>query len=539
MGTKNCPETPRQKMINMMYLVLLAMMALNVASEVLDAFRVVDSSLMQTFKSVDSKNEQIYASFAQAYEENPQKVREWKEKSDQVKALTDSLNLKITRLKEELVMKSKGTNLTEKGEVFNSHGKQSFILNAKGDTLLIKKDDELNVPSEIMIRLGKAKDLKTDIIALKEAFLALLDEDSPIRATIEQELETSAPKSTLKEGAADKRTWEIEHFDNKPLIAVITLLSKMQIDIQNAESNILSYLYSQIDASSFKFNKLGARVIAKSSYVLEGDVYRAEVFLAAEDTTQQPIILVNNKPLKIVDGKGIYEVPATSSGNFEWGGIIKYRTPEGGYNTYDFTEEYQVSKPSVTISPTKMNVFYMGVPNPVSISVPGVPSDNLEVSISNGRIEKNGKDYIVRPKAEDINGRNTKVSVNANFDGQKRFMGSMDFRVKQVPDPEATIAEKSSGVIRKEDLLAEDGIFAALKDFDFDLKFVVTQFDITFTGAGGYNNTWSSTSNRFTNDQRDQFRQLAPGSIIYIDNIFAHGDDGTDRELSPISFKIR
>ena len=313
----------------------------------------------------------------------------------------------------------------------------------------------------------------------------------------------------------------------------------MQIDIQNAESNILSYLYSQIDASSFKFNKLGARVIAKSSYVLEGDVYRAEVFLAAEDTTQQPIVLVNNKPLKIVDGKGIYEVPATSSGNFEWEGIIKYRTPEGAYNTYKFTEEYQVSKPSVTISPTKMNVFYMGVPNPVSISVPGVPSENLEVSISNGRIEKNGKDYIVRPKAEDINGRNTKVSVNANFDGQKRFMGSMDFRVKQVPDPEATIAEKSSGVIRKEDLLAEDGIFAALKDFDFDLKFVVTQFDITFTGAGGYNNTWSSTSNRFTNDQRDQFRQLAPGSIIYIDNIFAHGDDGTDRELSPISFKIR
>lgn len=539
MGTKNCPETPRQKMINMMYLVLLAMMALNVASEVLDAFRVVDSSLMQTFKSVDSKNEQIYASFAQAYEENPQKVREWKEKSDQVKALTDSLNLKITRLKEELVMKSKGTNLTEEGEVFDSHGEQSFILNAKGDTLLIKKDDELNVPSEIMIRLGRAEDLKTDIIALKEAFLALLDEDSPIRATIEQELDTSDPKSTLKEGAADKRTWEIEHFDNKPLIAVITLLSKMQIDIQNAESNILSFLYSQIDASSFKFNKLGARVIAKSSYVLEGDVYRAEVFLAAEDTTQQPIILVNNKPLKIVDGKGIYEVPATSSGNFEWGGIIKYRTPEGGYNTYDFTEEYQVSKPSVTISPTKMNVFYMGVPNPVSISVPGVPSENLEVSISNGRIEKNGKDYIVRPKAEDINGRNTKVSVNANFDGQKRFMGSMDFRVKQVPDPEATIAGKSSGVIRKEDLLAEDGIFAALKDFDFDLKFVVTQFDITFTGAGGYNNTWSSTSNRFSNDQRAQFNQLAPGAIIYIDNILAHGDDGTDRELSPISFKIR
>ena len=538
MGTKNCPETPRQKMINMMYLVLLAMMALNVASEVLDAFRVVDSSLMQTLKSVDLKNDQLYASFAQAYEENPAKVQEWKAKSDQVKSLADSLMLKITNLKEELVLESGGTNIADEDLSFDGNSEKSFVINAQGDTIVLKKDDELNVPSEIMIRLKKAEDLKADIIKVKEAFLSILEEDSPIRATIMQELNTSDPKVTLKEGA-EKRTWEIEHFDSKPLIAVITLLSKIQIDVQNAESNILSYLYSQIDASSFKFNKLGARVIAKSSYVLEGDVYKAEVFLAAEDTTQHPVILVNGNPLKIVDGKGIYEVPATSSGTFKWGGIIKYKTPDGNFKNYDFEEEYQVSKPSVTISPTKMNVFYMGVPNPISVSVPGVPSENLEVSLTNGRIEKNGKDFLVYPKAEDLTGKRTKVSVNANFEGKTRFMGSMVFRVKQVPDPIATIAGKAGGVIRKEDLLSEDGIFAALVDFDFDLKFTVTQFDITFSGAGGYNRTWSSESNRFTGEQQTQFNALTTGSIIYIDNIVAHGDDGTDRPLTPISFKIR
>ena len=538
MGTKNCPETPRQKMINMMYLVLLAMMALNVASEVLDAFRVVDSSLMQTLKSVDLKNDQIYASFSQAFEENPTKVQEWKEKSDRVKTLSDNLINKITDIKEELVIKSGGTNVSAEGVKFKSNGEKSFIINTKGDTIIIKKDDELNFPSEIMIRLGRAKELRVAIEELKTAFLELIDDDSPVRATIMQELDTSDPKVTIKEGA-EKKTWEIEHFESKPLIAVITLLSKIQIDVQNAESNILSYLYSQIDASSFKFNKLGARVIAKTSYVLEGDVYRAEVFLAAEDTTQQPEILINNRPLKVVDGKGIYEATATTPGTFTWGGIIKYRTPEGNFNTYKFEEEYQVSKPSVTISPIKMNVFYMGVPNPVSVSVPGVPSENLEVTVTNGRIEKSGKDYIVYPKAEDINGRNTKVSVNATTGGQKRFMGAMDFRVKQVPDPLATIAGQSGGVIRKEDLLAEGGIFADLVDFDFDLKFKVTQFDVTLTGAGGYTNTWSSKTNKFTNEQRTQFNSLAPGSIIYIDNILAHGDDGSDRELSPISFKIR
>lgn len=538
MGTKNCPETPRQKMINMMYLVLLAIMALNVASEVLDAFRVVDTSLMQTLKSVDSKNDQIYAAFAQAYEENPAKVKKWKDESDRVKALSDSLTKTIINLKEELVLKSGGTNIADEGAFFDGNSERSFVVNYQGDTIVIKKDDELNVPSEIMIRLKKAEVLKAKIDSLRSDFLRLVDKDSPVGKTIMQELDTSDPKVTLKEGA-EKRTWEIQHFDSKPLIAVITLLSKIQIDVQNAESNVLTYLYGQIDASSFKFNRLGATVIAKTSYVLEGDVYKAQVFLTAEDTTQQPEILVNNKPLKIVDGKGIYEVPATNTGTFKWGGIIKYKTPEGNYNTYPFEEEYQVSKPSVTISPIKMNVFYMGVANPVSVSVPGVPSENLQVSMTNGKIEKNGKEYVVFPKAEDINGKKTKVSVNADFDGKTRFIGSMDFRVKQVPDPIATIGGKSGGVLRKEDLLAEDGIFAALVDFDFDLKFKVTRFDITFTGAGGYNNTWSSKSNRFTDDQRAQFNNLTQGSIIYIDNIFAHGDDGTDRELSPISFKIR
>ena len=537
MGVKNCPETPRQKMINMMYLVLLAMMALNVASEVLDAFRVVDSSLIQTLNSVDLKNEQLYSSFAKAYAENPAKVQEWKVKSDRVKTETDTLINKITNLKEELVLKARGTNIAKKeGASFKEN--KSFIVNVEGDTILIKKDDELNVPSALMIRLKRASQLKEDITSYKEFLLTLLPEGSPIRETVMQELDTPDPPVKLKEGG-DRKTWEIEHFENKPIIAVITLLSKLQIDIQNAEANVLSYLYGQIDAGSFKFNKLGARVIANSSYVLEGDVYKAEVFLAAEDTTQQPEIFVNNQSLKIVDGKGIYEVRANASGTFKWGGIIKYKTPEGDFNTYPFEGEYQVSKPSVTISPTKMNVFYLGVPNPVSISVPGVPSDNLQISMTNGRIEKSNTDYIVHPEQPDINGRNTRVLVKADFNGEIRDMGSMVFRVKEVPDPLATVAGQNGGILRKEDLLAEQAIFADMIDFDFELNFTVTSFDITFTGAGGYVNVYSSRSNLFTADQQAQFEALTTGSIIYIDKIFVRGDDGSTRELSPVSFKIR
>jgi len=538
MSTKNCPETPRQKMINMMYLVLTALLALNVASEVLESFRIVDASLTQTLNNVNRKNEQIYSAFDAAFIENPTKVKEWKDKSDQVRQKTSELITKIKDLKEELVLASGGIPIANAGPDFFLATDQPIIVNSSGDTILIKKEDDLNTPSEIMIQKKKATDLRNNINDFRESLVTYLDEDSPMRENIIKMLDTSDPKINLREGG-EKKSWESLHFESKPLIAVITLLSKMQIDIQNAETNIISSLYSQIDAASFKFNRLGARILASSTYVLEGDQFEAEIFLAAEDTTQQPEIFVGNTKLTMRDGKGIYKATASQVGTFKWGGLIKYKTPEGNINSYPFEGEYQVGRPSVTISPTKMNVFYLGVANPIKVSVPGVASENLDVSVSNGRIEKNGDDYFVYPTKVDVQGKSTAISVMARFNGEKRSMGSMAFRVKEVPDPIATIGAKNGGTIRKEDILAEDGIFADLKDFDFDLKFKVTMFNVNLSGAGGYERLYKSTSNKFTTEQRDQFAKLTQGSLIYIDNIMAKGDDGTTRQLAPISFKIR
>jgi len=537
MGTKNCPETARQKMINMMYLVLLAMMAMNVAAEVLDSFRVVDSSLVQTYSTLEKKSDQQYSAFEAAYEMNQSKVGPWLDLAKEVKSKVDSVQKLIFNIKEDIVLRGGGEKIADIEDFVYDPGR-SYVTNYQGDSILIKKDDELNVPSEVMIRLKRGAELRNAISHLREDLAAMVGEDTPIRASIIQELATPDPKRNLKEGG-ENQTWESQNFEHKPMIAVITLLSKMQIDVKNTETNLMNHLYSQIDASSFKFNKLSPVVIPKSSYVLEGDKYHAEVFLAAEDTTQQPKVFVNGKLLPLKGGKGIFEVPAGNAGTHDWKGEIHFQNPDGGTNIYKFNEEFQVGKPSVTISPTKMNVFYLNIPNPISVSVPGVPSENLKVNITNGKIERREDGLYVFPAKEDIAGKNTQVIVDATIDGKDRKMGAMTFRVKRVPDPVAQIAEKNGGVLRKEDLLAEQGIFAALIDFDFDLKFKVTQFDVTITGSGGFNNTWTSKSNMFSSDMRQQFNTLQPGSIIYFDNIMAHGDDKTDRNLAPISFKIR
>ena len=538
MSSKNCPESTRQKMINMMYLVLTAMLALNVASEVLESFRIVDASLTQTLNNIKRKNDQIYGAFDAAYISNPAKVKEWKDKADQVNKRTTDLITQIKDLKEQLVLASGGISLKQaQAEGGSLASGEPIIVNSKGDTILIKKEDDLNTPSEIMIQKKKASELKNNINEYRDFLASFMEKGSPLSENIIKQLDTTDPKINLKEGG-EKKSWESLHFESKPLIAVITLLSKMQIDIENAETNVISSLFSQIDAASFKFNRLGARILATSTYVLQGDQFEAEIFLAAEDTTQQPEIFVGNTKLTLKDGKGIYKVPASQVGTFKWGGLIKYKNPEGNINSYPFQGEYQVGKPSATVSPTKMNVMYIGIANPIKVSVPGAASENLVVTINNGRIEKAGDDYLAYPSKLDATGKNTTISVSARSGSELRPMGSMDFRVKEVPPPLATIGGKNGGNLKKEELLAEDGLFADLKDFDFDLKFKVTQFDVNISGT--YVKTYSSKDNKFTSEQKDQFGKLTQGSIIFIDNIMAKGDDGQPaRPLSPISFKIR
>ncbi len=532
MGAKNCPETPRQKMINMMYIVLTAMLALNVASEVLEAFRLIDSSLIHTLNAVDMKNKQIYTSFEQAYIENPAKVQEWKQKADQVQSITKKLDDYISNLKKELVIYSG----SEKISAEYPYKPGSFILvTQEGDSLEIKKQDDLNGTSEFMIKQKKAEELKAKIIEYKNELVSVLGEDEPdLKETILRALETPDPTGT---GARDKKTWESLHFENTPMAAILTVLSKTQIDVKNSESNVLNYLFSQIDAGSFKFNKLGARVIANSNIVFQGEPYEAEVFLAAEDTTQQPEIFINGRPAEVKEGKAMYKVSTSEPGIFKWNGLIKYKTPDGVFKDYKFEQTYQVTKPSITMSATKMNVFYRGIDNPFDISG-GIPKEDLEIEMENGKWTKSGDSYLIRPTDLDEQGKKTKITVFATVNGTRKIVGTSFWRVKKVPDPIGQVGGKSGGDIRKEVLTIQDGVLAVLEDFDFDFKYKVSEFELQ-TSSGGYTDIKKSKSNRFTPEQKEMLKRVQLESFVYIGSIKAVGDDGSTRDLPPITFKVK
>lgn len=510
-------------MIGMMYLVLTALLALNVSKEILNAFVLVQAGLDRTTENFDKKNQSTYAQFDKAAAEF-EKAKPWQQKAQEVKKRSDDLIKLIEDLKVKIVQTADGP---------------------EGKVEDIESKDNQDIAPQIMMVDGKGDELREEMKKYREFLVShIKPSDEQLRKSIESNLSTEDPEPSEEDHSIE--TWVTQYFQGLPLIASITMMSKMENDIRNCEADIINYLLTEIDAGSFKFNKLEGMVISPSSYVVQGDTFRAQVFVAAFDSTQDPNILVQYagkdssklaEPVKlnVKNGKGVYKVPANAEGFYKWGGVINIKKPDGSEMPFRFTHEYQVAKPSLVVSADKMNVFYIGVDNPVSISVPGMAPDALTASISQGSISKKGNSYVVRVKT---NGK-ASINVTANINGEKKPMGKAEFRVKRVPDPVAKIGGKTGDDnISKSVLSVQPGLAADMENFDFDLKFMVTGFEMVITGKGLDPIPKKSDSYALTPEMKKMLRGVVKGNKVYFQNIRAKGPDGTTRKLSPIALEI-
>ncbi len=526
--------SPRQKMIGMMYLVLTAMLALNVSKEAVEAFKKVDKGLTQTIANYTLKNDVIYRDFDRAAAENPAKAGKYKTAAYQVKERAEEAFNYIQGLKIEIIKKAE---------------KDPETPAVKGNEVIIeevKRIDDTNVPSEILIGAnenGKANDLKALLAEYRQFLISTLDGKNP---TIEEALKTSINTSDAKNKDGVTERWENLNFQTLPLVAVICILSEYQLSVRNAETEVLNYLYSQIDASSFKFTKLGATVIpVTSNYVTVGSDYEARVFISATDTTQFPEITVGDTKLLLDEtGKGIYKIRATSTGPKKWGGIIALKAPDGTIKSYPFDASYVVGEPNVIVSPTAMNVMYNGIPNPIDVSVPGVSPDKLKIKVVNGTFStekvKNSKGenfkgaWAVRPNAV---GQNVQIIVTADINGKPVQYAPYEFRVKSIPNPVAIFGGKSTGFISRADALAQQGVFAIMPDFDFELNYTVTGFTVFYTDKG-MDIEETCTGSNLTQKQKNALNGLTRGKNLMIKDIKAIGPDNKPRDLNSIILKI-
>ena len=505
-------------MINLMYIVLLAMLALNVSTEVLQGFAVVQESLDRTTRNASSENEAIYGSFKDQMAANPEKVREWFAKATQVRDMSDSLYNFAEALKVAIVKEADGPD----GDVHN-----------------IDNTDNIDAAGTVMLSPigGKGRKLYNAINSYRDRILTYVT-DPRQREIIMSNLSTKVPRHKNNLG----KNWQEYMFENMPVAAAVTLLAKLQNDVRYAEGEVLHTLVSNIDMKDIRVNKLAAFVVPEKTTLYPGERFMANIVMAAVDTTQQPEIYVNGARVNTHNGQ--YSFTAGGVGEHQFSGYILMRNARGDVLRRNFLQKYSVIPVpgGATIAADLMNVLYAGYSNPMSVSVPGVPQNGVSVSMTGGRlIAKGAGRYVAVPSAV---GHDVTFRVTARDGDKTRSFPPFTFKVRKLPDPTPYIAlgtdRYKGGNLTKAGLMGASTLNAAIDDGILDIQFRVTGFSTVFYDNMGNAVQMASQGNAFTERMREQFRRLSRGRRFYITEVHAVGPDGVTRTLpGAMEVKVR
>ena len=410
------------------------------------------------------------------------------------------------------------------------------------DVSNIRNRDNLDAASEVMLTAtgGKGKALRARIDQYRQFAISFL-EDPEKRKNLETALSTTPPK--LANHDISKHTWEETMFENMPCIAAVTLLTKLQNDVRYAEGEVLNQMLTNVDLGDLRVNLVNAFVVPESRIVMRGTRYKAQIVLAAIDTTQRPTVYVNGG--RLANANGIYEVGTGKAGNYDYSGWIEVLGRDGSVTRRDFKSSYTVIDPLATVSATMMNVLYAGINNPISIAVPGVPQNSISATMTNGTLTKSGDGWIAHPSKV---GAECVITVTAEMDGQRTNVGGTTFRVRKLPDPTPFITYKDTNgqpmrykggkPFNKALLMAAGGLGAAIDDDILNIDFKVVSFECVFVDAMGDYHPEVSNGSNFSERQKERIKRLQHGKRFYIRGVKATGPDGITREISPIEVII-
>ncbi len=544
---------PRQKMIGMMYLVLTALLAINVSSSILEAFVAINEGMEETTETFDKKNGLLYSLFDRAAAESPA-AKPYADKANQVKKMSDEMFEYLEGIKTTLIREVDKVpqEVADTISLDNVSAKDNY----DDPSRILGVSDPANPSPTANFEDIAATVIQEKLEKFRSDLLGLFDGDA------KEEVDNNLPLrfKEVKDAEGNPLPWAVGTFYHKPLAAVISLLSKLQADVRTAEAEVLSKLYENIDAGSVSFNKVEGFAYAKRAYVMEGDTFKAEIFTAAYDDRVNPEIYIGKYDSALVakgetdinkvmigtkgedwgdgdwfqlkdvkGGKGYLKIKE-SIGQHEFSGIIKVKTKKGP-KLFPFKSMFEVAKPSVTVAATKMNVFYIGVDNPVSISAP-VPPDKIQASGLG--IRKKGSEWIVKPKKP---GKGT-IVVSAEIDGKKVTLGKAEFRIKRIPDPKAYVGKVTgSGTIKKSSLKNVPGVFAKMENFDFDVKPKIKSF-VFSTVKNGEIVEVKVNGSKFNSKCKSLIGSARRNSKIYIEKIKVKMPDGSTREISPVNLKV-
>ncbi len=547
-------ETPRQKMIGMLYLVLTALLALNVSKDILDAFLVVNEGMVSTNVRFESKVATVYSRFESQYNLNPGKVGEYWEKAKELRLRSQQLIHYLDSVQLEVVSRSERKSHEEVKSLYYAKVQLPDFRNQGDlrdrdflDLSLVPSRDKYDEATNYMIgpnKNGEAYTMAKKIEEYRQFVLGIVGENNADKIGLNTH-------EKFKDASGVTQDWMYYNFYHTILAANVTILNKIVTEVQSAEFDAVNRLFENITEKDYKFDRLSAEVIPNSTYILKGQNYEATVILTAYDSKTQSEVKIVRGASAINDGNiggaqvfksenGVVRLsfPGQTEGPQRYAGVIEVRDPlTQELKRHPFDAQYIVAPPSLTVAPLKMNILYSGLKNPISISAPGIPNEQIVPSISKGKIIRNanGNWDVEVPAGE----RTTTISAAANVDGKSLPLGSFEFRIKRVPDPIAKIADLTDGTIDKNRLLASRAIIPEMVDFDFEgFHFEIVSYELSTYRGTELQRTGTVRGNVFNDAVSNLIKNAGRGQRLYFERIQAKGPDGTMRTLNPINLEI-
>jgi len=512
-------------MINIMYLVLTAMLALNVSAEIFNAFKIVDKGLVKSNTALDQSNSAIIPAIMDGAKKK-ESLATYAERIEPARQLSTQMNADIEKVMTDMIDATKGWVIDDE-------------TGAQTDDLLGKKN--MDITTRYLVEEGNGAKLKAALLAYKDQIMELVD--STDRADFEKNVAVNIDDKTWQEKG--KASWSHMNFDHMPLQATLPIFRKYQNDVKSTESSFLNYLAGKVgtttDVVLDKFTVVSA---PEKSYVIKGEKFKTDVFLSAfagADSKTGISISVNGRSLP-VNGEGIatFEQTAGSVGIKTFNAVASIKNPvTDEVQTFKKTFEYEVGERSVSVSAAKMNVFYIGVDNPVEVSAAGVSSGQIKVSAGGAggaKIKKNGDGtFTVNVSRPTKKGEFAKINVSA-----PGLNASKDFRVKRIPDPIAKLSKKAGGSMGAGPFKAQTGVYADLQNFDFDARCTISGYRVVRVAKRQDPEFSVNPGTKYSGKSQAIINKAKPGDTYYFENVKCKcPGDAAARELNTMVFNIK
>ena len=461
--------SPRQRMINMMYLIFIAMMAMNMSKEVLSAFGLLNERLTESNNAADSRNTAFLENLTTKAAEQPEQYSSVKAKADQIAVISDEFDTYIEGMKNDMMSKIKPEDT------------QNYEVQDRADHLdqkLFNGDKFTPAGQEFLDQINKYRDGVISVMG-----------DDPRYQSIVADISKKFETAPVKRNDGVTVAWLNYHYEGFPMVASRTKMTQLQSDVKTTENEILSNMLAGQQAAALSFTQYNTLLESTKTAYYAGEEFDGGIVLGRKDPNTKPNrveLTLDGRPLTsdqyaIVNGKVMLKIGAGAAGDHKIEGNLIF-TEDGKDTEVPVNLGFStITKPnSAVIAADKMNVVYRGVDNPMTVSIPGIPDNKVNASAA-GLSKVSGSKYVMRPGA----GRTVVISANGTLPDGVSVGSKSEFRIKDIPSPVGTIRgeDGNGGPVRMERQGLEiSSIGAALQDFDFELKLNVTGFSFKVSG---------------------------------------------------------